>query len=159
MANAELSVSDLMQFLPDFRELLDITEIAFSLLAKSVIRVDQSVGLTSGEKVERLMKLLQVLEISTSKPSGVHYFIVSLRETGERKNIRGHIDLLSKISKTFPALDIEGCNDEDCDDIAPQNTGIETAPISRNLDYTNRQVSMHNAPINILCHTIPSRGM
>ena len=48
MANAELCVSNLMQFLPDFRELLDIGEIAFSLLAKSVIRLDQYTETATG---------------------------------------------------------------------------------------------------------------
>ena len=144
MANAELTVSDLMQFLPDFRESLDIGEIAFSLLAKSVIRLDQCTGLTSGEKVERLMKLLQVLEVSTSKPSGVYYFIVSLRETGESKNIKGHIELLSKITQTFPMLDIEddgGQHGEDIGgDFAMEATAAGTAPTMHNPDYQNHKV-------------------
>lgn len=108
MADAKLSVNDLMQFLPDFRESLNIREIAFSLLAKSVIRLDQCASLTNGpandEKVERLVKLLQALEMSPAKPSGVHHFIISLRETGENNHIRGHVDLLSKISSISPML-------------------------------------------------------
>ena len=116
MADTKLSVNDLMQFLPEFRESLNIREIAFSLLAKSVIRLDQCASLTNGpandEKVERLVKLLQALEMSAAKPSGVYHFIVSLRETGENNHIKGHVDLLSKISSTSPMLKVESAEEE-----------------------------------------------
>jgi len=143
MANTELCVSDLIQFLPDFRESLDIGEIAFSLLAKSVIRLDQCAGLTNGEKVERLVRLLQALETSKSKPSGAYYFIVSLRETGEQKNIRGHIDLLSKISQTFPTVEISEGRDHD-DDASERNASSTLSNYGSN--YKNFQVC------NISCH-------
>ena len=124
MADAKLSVNDLMQFLPDFRESLNIREIAFSLLAKSVIRLDQCASLTNGpandEKVERLVKLLQALEMSPAKPSGVHHFIVSLRETGENNHIKGHVDLLSKISSISPTLKVESGEGEIYEDTAPK---------------------------------------
>ena len=122
MADTKLSVNDLMRFLPEFRESLNIREIAFSLLAKSVIRLDQCASLTNGPAsdetdVERLVKLLQALEMSAAKPSGVYHFIVSLRETGENNHIKGHVDLLSKISSTFPMLKVESGGEEIYDDM------------------------------------------
>ena len=127
MADVKLSVNDLMQFLPDFRESLNIREIAFSLLAKSVIRLDQCASLTNGpaseEKVERLVKLLQALEMSASKPSGVYHFITSLRETGENNNIKGHVDLLSKILSTSPMLNAES-GEEVYDDVGAKSNKV-----------------------------------
>jgi len=102
MANGELCVNDLVQFLPDFRELLDISEIVFLLLSKSAIRLDQGAVLTSGEKVERLTKLLQAIDTSPAKPSGVHYFLEALKETGT--NIKGHGQLWKKIVEVLPKI-------------------------------------------------------
>ena len=131
---SELCVNDLMQFLPDFRELLDISEMVFSLLSKSAIRLDQGAVLTSGEKVERLTKLLQAIDTSPAKPSGVHYFLQALQETGKNKNIKGHGQLWEKIVEVFPKI-ADDCEVSSSSDQSNEDEGDGAIRMS---DYQNK---------------------
>jgi len=138
MANSELCVRDLMQFLPDFRELLDISEIVFSLLSKSAIRLDQGAVLTSGEKVERITKLLQAVDTSLAKPSGVHHFFKALRETGREKNIKGHGQLWEKIIEVFPEIADDYEDSSSSSSSSNQGNEGEGNGVLRMSDYQNK---------------------